>query len=105
MKASKKLSINTIIFESNDPLVLIKGSIKEKSLSYDSDIIITHSQLNNLINLLRKENPDFDFEKFLTCEKVSESHFVYTAELPTLEYPAISIDKIQFKNELREIRA
>ena len=45
----KVLEISEVLFETNDNEVLVKGEIQKGHLKFATDIIITHTQLNQLL--------------------------------------------------------
>lgn len=79
MEASiKKLEIKSIQFESNDLEVLIKGEMSYGHLSHPTDILVSQTQLNKIINQLSKQNKNFEFDKFITAEEMYDSETLYT---------------------------
>ena len=58
----KTFDITTILFESNDISVLVKGTINQGHMNYTSDITVSMSQLNQLLNQLRRQNEEFELE-------------------------------------------
>lgn len=79
MEASiKKLEITSIQFESNDLEVLIKGKMSYGHLSHPTDILVSQTQLNKIINQLSKQNTNFEFDKFITAEKMYDNETLYT---------------------------
>ena len=56
MKQGTAIAITSILFESNDTEVLIKGNISQGVMNYDTDLVVTHSQLNIIFNSLQKQN-------------------------------------------------
>jgi len=79
MEASiKKLDITGIQFESNDSEVLIKGNMSYGHLSHPTDILVSQTQLNKVINQLNKQNNNFEFDKFITAEPMYNNETLYT---------------------------
>lgn len=74
----KKLSINSIQFESNNLEVLIKGSMSHGHLSHPADILVSQTQLNKIINQLTKQNNAFEFESFMSAEPMYNNETIYT---------------------------
>ena len=75
----KTIEIKSIQFESNDPEVLVKGSVKQGHLEHSTDILISQTQLNKIINQLHKQNDNFSFNQSLIIEKMFNDEFMYTA--------------------------
>ena len=79
MEASiKKLDIKSIQFESNASEVLIKGNMSYGHLSHPTDILISQTQLNKVINQLNKQNTNFEFDQFITAEPMYDNETLYT---------------------------
>ena len=67
MKESQKtIEVKSILFESNDPEVLLKGIVTKGHMQYETDIIISQSQLNIVMNLLQKQNQSVEIDQYLT---------------------------------------
>tara|TARA_B110000305_G_scaffold161064_1_gene178220 strand:+ start:875 stop:1213 length:339 start_codon:yes stop_codon:yes gene_type:complete len=76
---TKTISITSLQFESNDPEVLVKGIIKNGHLEHTTDVLISQTQLNKIINQLKKQNSHFDLNSHLLVEKMYNSELMYTA--------------------------
>ena len=99
------LAINSILFESNDPEVLIKGKMSKGVMSYETELIITHSQLNIIFNNLQKQNNDIMVGDLLKSEKMYNDEFLYSADFSNLSFNNIHLNTIQGNQPLKQIRA
>ncbi|HIP32098.1 MAG TPA: hypothetical protein EYG86_05000 [Crocinitomicaceae bacterium] len=79
MRAQKTIEISSIQFESNDPDVLIKGKVKQGNLEYPTDLLVSQTQLNRIINKLKKINFSFDINQYLLIENMYNNECIYTA--------------------------
>ena len=101
----KTFDINTILFESDDDLVLVKGIINQGYMNYVSDITISMSQLNELINLLKRQNSDFDLEKIMTREKMYENEILYTIDSTQVKNNRIILSELSNQASIKQLRA
>ncbi|MCH2231304.1 MAG: hypothetical protein MK105_13260 [Crocinitomicaceae bacterium] len=101
----KTFDINTILFESNDDLVLVKGIINQGCMNYVSDITISMSQLNELINLLKRQNSDFDLEKIMTTEKMYENEILYIIDSTQVKNNRIILSELSNQASIKQLRA
>ena len=99
------MEISQIIFESNDDEVVLKGTLKQGLMSFDSETIITHTQLNQIINQLCKMNQAFAFENYLTSEAMYDGEMLYTATIPEGMNAVISVHELTHFSGIRQIRA
>ena len=76
----KTIEINRIQFESNDPDVLIKGNVKQGNLEYPTDILVSQTQLNKIVNQLKKQNENFELNEIITIDQTGMNDFLYTAK-------------------------
>lgn len=99
------LTIGTVLFESNDPEVLIKGTVHKGHLKYDAELLINHSQLNRVVSQLQKQNTDFDFTAHLQSEKMDNNEILYRAILPAQIERQIAISSLSHPESIKQIRA
>lgn len=99
------MTINSILFESNDTDVLIKGNMSKGVMNYDTDLVITHSQLNMIFNNLQRQNKDISVNDYLKSEKMYDGEFLYTADFSNLSSNRIDLSAIEGNQPLKQIRA
>ena len=99
------ITVNSILFESNDPEVLIKGNVSKGFMNYDTDLIISHSQLNMLYNSLQKQNADISLNDRLKSEKMYDGETLYSANFSDLSFNQVSLHDIEGNEPLKQIRA
>ena len=105
MKQGTAITITSILFESNDTQVLIKGNVSQGVMKYDTDLIVTHSQLNIIFNSLQKQNQDISVYDYLISEKMYDGELLYSADFSELTHNQISLIDIEGTQPLRQIRA
>jgi hypothetical protein len=101
----KVLEISEVLFETNDNEVLVKGEIQKGHLKFATDIIITHTQLNQLLNQLKKRNQFFDFSNLFKTEKMYDGETLYSALLTSETNNKIDMSLLAVTAPLRQIRA
>lgn len=105
MSNNKTIQVETIIFESNDDQVLVKGKMQNGHLAYSSDIIITHSSLNKLLSQIQSNLPNFDLDNYMQAEKLYDDQTLYTIDLKDSYTKQIDLSSIQTSQMIRQIRA
>lgn len=105
MTSTKTIQIETIIFESNDDQVLVKGNMQNGHLGYATDIIINHSELNKLLSQIKSNTEDFEIDNYLNCEKLYNDETLYTIDLKKSYTNHIDLSTIQSTEMIRQIRA
>ena len=102
----EQIEIHKISFETGDKNVLVDAKIKKGNLSFETELIISFSDLNCLINQLHKVvNYDIDFSSMFETEKMYDGNLLYTLDLTEKFDSKISIDVLEFNHEIRQIRA
>lgn len=101
----KTLQINSIVFESGDQDVLVKGTVTSGVMTYNTDVLISMSMLNLLISQLQKENESLDFNELLVSEKMDEGQWMYSANLHHVHHRMIDLGSLAPSESLRQIRA
>lgn len=105
IKQGRAIAITSILFESNDTEVLIKGNVSKGVMNYDTDLVVTHSQLNIIFNSLQKQNQEISVNDFLKSEKMYDGETLYSANFSELSNNQISFYDIEGNQPLRQIRA
>lgn len=100
-----QMTVKHILFESNDTEVLVKGNITKGVMNYDSDIIVSHSQLNIIFNLLQKQNSDITVHDFLTTERMYNDETLFSADFSQLTNSKIELFDLSGDQTLKQIRA
>jgi len=102
---SKQLKISNISFESNNNEVLVQGLLNKGMMSYETDLIITHTQLNIILNCISGSNPNFDLNESLITEIMFDSTNMYKLDLTNLANNSIDLNLIETIQPFRQIRA
>jgi len=102
----ESLKINKIIFETGDSDVIVNTNIQQGGMSYESDIVINHSDLNALINRMQqKVNENIDISSLFESEKMYNGNLLYTLDVEKVINEHILIDSMSFNNHIKQIRA
>lgn len=102
---STQFEVRSIIFESNDNEVLLKGTQIQGLLSYDVDMIISQSQLNLILGQLQDNNELDDIMGLFETNRLYDNVDLYTANFDSLFKSKVEIDPVLSVNNIRKIRA
>ena len=102
---STTLRIDSIIFDNTDTKVLIKGETFKNHLSYMSEMFISFSELNVLINRLQQQNPAFNVSEMFTEEYFGCDFYQTTMSATSLENNFIQMDFLSSVAAKKLIRA
>ncbi len=104
-KAQNNIAISSLVFTSNDVEVLVKGNVFRGQLSYETELLITQTQLNMVLNQLIKQNDSFTVDSYLKSEQVDQYEQLYYADFTTVENTTIDIRPIIDEHQIMQIRA
>ena len=103
--SSRTIEVNSILFESNDTEVLVKGRMSKGHMTFETDMLISHSQLNSLINQLQRQNADLEISQLLRSEKMYNDETLYSAELSTVFNRSVNLQDLSVISPIKQIRA
>lgn len=103
--AEKTIEIKSIQFESNDPDVLVKGIVSQGNLNYPTDILVSQTQLNKIVNSLKKQNSSFDLNKYLLIETMYNNETLFTANLDENVNSKLALHQLLNTQTFVQIRA
>ncbi len=101
----KTFEITTILFESNDSSVLVKGRINQGNMNYSSDITISMSQLNQVLNQLRRKNEQFELEDLMISERMYNDEILFTININQSYNSSVNLNELTNQDSIRQIRA
>jgi hypothetical protein len=104
-KAQNNIAISSVVFTSNDPEVLVKGSVSRGKLSFETELLITQTQLNMVLNQLSKQNESFRVDSYLQSEQVDQYEQLYYADFTSIQNTTIDMRPIIKENQITQIRA
>ena len=99
------IKVNTVLFESNDSEVLIKGNVTSGVMNYNTDLIISHTQLNMIFNNLQNQNRNVSVNDYLVSESMYNGETLYSADFSELDFNQIFLTDIEGSQPLKQIRA
>lgn len=97
--------VNAFQFEANDTDVLVKGTMIQNHMSFQTDVLISQSGLNRLINELYKQNEGSSVHDLITTDWVDENEMLYSAELTSLPNRNINLNNLFENQTIKRIRA
>ena len=92
----KLFEICSLTFEQNDLDVIVKGMITHGHMSYSTDVLISQTGLNRLLNELYRQNDGCDIHGMFTSEQIGLSETMYSASFTELANRQIQLEKILF---------
>jgi len=101
----ESFAVETIIFESNDAEVLLKGTAHQGHMTYSTDMFISHTQLNQLINTLHRQNSELSIHDLLEAEKMYNDEILYTAQLSDDINKQVNLKEFMYNQSVVQIRA
>lgn len=99
------LNLQQIIFESNDSEVLMKGMTVKGVMQFESEWIISQTQLNMVLNLLQRQNEDTSVHDCITSEPMYNGESIYSGDFAELPNAMIDMDSISTSVPMKQIRA
>lgn len=103
--AQNNITISSLIFTSTDTEVLVKGNVSRDQLTYETELLISQSQLNMVLNQLRKQNDSFRIDQYLESEQVDQYEQLFYADLSGVINTTIDIQPITKTHQITQIRA
>jgi hypothetical protein len=104
-KAHNNIAISSLVFTSNDTEVLVKGNVSKGKLNYETELLISQTQLNMVMNQLSKQNESFQIDDYLKSEQVDQFEQLFYADFSELSNRLIDIRPIVKANQITQIRA
>lgn len=98
-------NIQQFLFESNDCEVLLKGISEQGVMKYESELIVSHTQLNMILNLLQRQNPDIVINDCIEDEPMYNGETLYSGNFTELQHVYIDLDAIAMNMPMKQIRA
>lgn len=98
-------NVQSILFESNDPEVLMRGTMVKGVMQYESEIILTHTQLNMVMNLLQQQNAETTIHDFISSETMYDGGLLYSGTFAGLPNASIALYRISTNVPMKQIRA
>jgi hypothetical protein len=100
-----QFKVSEVVFESNDPEVVVRGNMSKGVMNYDTEIIISHTQLNQIVNQLQKVNETTAVSELFKVEKMYDGEQMFSANFTQLNHNQIDLGYISNNTMLKQIRA
>jgi hypothetical protein len=97
--------VERIIIEENSSTVVLNCTIFEGSVQYKSDLMISHSGLNNLLCELSARGVDIDLEKHLVPIYLGEDDLMYIIECSKFFDEPVFLPMYAMPEQLVKMRA
>ena len=105
VKKDKIFEIERIIFESNDTSILMIGKLYEDYMNYASEMIVSSSHLNQLLNQLKRKNKDLDIDDLIIAETMFNGETLFTINLINLHNNYVNLNELTNQDYIKQIRA
>ena len=105
VKKDKIFEIERIIFESNDTSILMKGKLYEDYMNFASEMIVSSSHLNQLLNQLKRKNKDLDIDDLIIAETMFNGETLFTINLINLHNNYVNLNELTNQDYIKQIRA
>lgn len=106
MEATKTIfNVESILFEGNDADVLMKGTTIKGVMQYESDWIISQTQLNMVLNMLQRQNTDLSIHECIKSEPMYNGDTLFSGNFRGLTNVTIDINSISMSIPMKQIRA
>lgn len=104
MKNSDFFKVDQILFEGGDNEVLLRGTLQEGLLSYETELLVGHSELNLLLNKYIAAYPQHDFENLFQTDLLPDGSLLHSADCSEFDL-CFRLNEIQLDRPLVQIRA
>jgi hypothetical protein len=101
----ESIKINTISFESGDTNVYVNAILSKEKLSYPSDLVISHTDLNVIINKLQQQNPESDISSYFDEEIMYDGSSFYRLNSAKYSTTNFQVNHFEFTQKIKQIRA
>lgn len=98
-------NVESILFEANDADVLMKGTTVKGVMQYESDWIISQTQLNMVLNMLQRQNADSTIHECIKSEPMYDGETLFSGNFTGLSNASIDLNSISTSIPMKQIRA
>lgn len=97
--------VQSVLFESNDPEVLMKGITVKGVMHYESELILSQTQLNMVMNMLQRQNAENNVHDCIVSEPMYDGEFLFSGNFAELPNGSIDLSAISTNVPMKQIRA
>jgi len=105
ISTAQTMDIQRAIFLSTENEVLLQGNVHKGNLSYETDVVISHTQLNRIMSELQRNNENSNVNDCLDSKEVKPNEWLYFADFSALAQSQITLDSLVHYEEIKQIRA
>ena len=98
-------NVQSILFESNDPEVLMRGTMIKGVMQYETELILTHTQLNQVINSLQRQNDGTTVHDLIKSEQMYDDSLLYSGFFGELKNTSVCLAALSKSAPMKQIRA
>jgi hypothetical protein len=100
-----KINIESIQFESGINEVNVSCKIEQGGIVYHSELILSFSDLNRLIGRIEQLSKEYSLLENFKEINMYEGHSLYLLKTQNTDLENLWIDKLDFREPLKQIRA
>jgi len=104
-RSNQLLKINAITYDNVDSNVLIQATSLNDHLSYETQLFISFSELNIVLNELQKRNPEKKVSELFIEERLDQYFTQHYLDANTLKNSTILFDRSILSSTKKQIRA
>jgi hypothetical protein len=101
----EKLGINSIQFETSNEAVYVQSSVYSNNLSYDTELVLSHTDLNRIINRLMQLNEGVSISEMFTVENSYDGSLLYSLNFSNFPTVSTELEGMEFLHTPKQIRA
>lgn len=102
---NSKIKISSIVYDSSDANVLINAVSIKNHLSFESQLIVSFSELNRLLNQLQKQNPMISVSELFQEERLDQHFSQFFLDGEQINNNTLMIDHFVLDSVKKQIRA
>ncbi len=104
-RSAQHLKISAIMYDNMDTNVLIQAISLKEHLSFETEMFVTFSELNFILNELQKRNPETNVSEMFIEERLDERYIQHFLNASLLKNPTILLHQNSFATNKKQIRA
>lgn len=102
---NSKIKISSIVYDTTDANVLINAIAIKKHLSFETQLIVSFSELNRILNQLQKLNPLISVSELFQEERLDQHFSQYFLDGEQLSNSVLIMDHFVLDSVKKQIRA
>lgn len=99
------MKISSIVYDTCDSNVLINAQTIKNHLSYETQLMVSFSELNRILNQLQKLNPMVTVSDLFEEERLDQQYSQFFMKTDGLNNTTVLVDHFLIDSEKKQIRA